>query len=102
MSKNPLINALSALAYIIVISLVMYFGTRLMVGRQDNFLAPIAMLSLFTLSAAIMAYLFCYQPLQLYFDNQKKSAVDLFLKTVLIFGGLTIIALTILFSGIFS
>lgn len=102
MSKKPLINAFSALAYIVLIASIMNFGSRIMAGRQDSFIAPTAIISLFTLSAAVMGYLFCYQPIQLYFDGQKKSAVQLFLKTVLFFGLFTVITLTLLFSGIFS
>lgn len=56
----------------------------------DEIIMPIIMLSLFTLSAAIMAYIFGYQPLQLFLDGKKKDAVSLFLKTVGIFGGITL------------
>lgn len=73
-----------------------------MAPKEDSFLAPVAMISLFTLSAAVMAYLFGYQPFQLYFDNKRKEAVNLFLQTVLIFGLITALFLGLLFSGILS
>lgn len=76
MSKNPIINGLSASAYIVLVALVMYFGTKTM-PRADSFLAPVAIISLFTLSAAVMGFVFGYQPAQLYFDNKKKQAVSL-------------------------
>lgn len=98
MTKNPILNALAAGAYITIISLVMNWGTK-MAPKGPSFMAPVAVISLFTLSAAIMGYLFCYQPIQLYFDGKKKEAVSLFLKTVLIFGGLTAVSLVLLFSG---
>jgi hypothetical protein len=44
-----------------------------------------------------MAYLFFYQPFILYFDNKKKEALDLFLKTILIFGVITLIFLAVLY-----
>jgi hypothetical protein len=52
---------------------------------------PIIILSLFTLSTAVMAYIFGYQPLRLFLEKKEKEAVSLFLKTVGIFGVTTII-----------
>jgi len=101
MSKNPVINGLAALAYIIIIVSVMTFGTKMM-PRPNFFMAPVAAVSLFTLSAAVMGYIFCYQPAQLYFDGKKKEAVRLFLQTVAVFAGITILMLILLFTGIFS
>ena len=74
----------------------MTFGNR-MSGRPNSFIVPVAVISLFTLSAAVMAYLFCYQPIQLYFDGHKKSAITLFLHTVGIFGLFTALILTLIF-----
>ena len=56
-------------------------------------------LSLFTLSAAVMAYVFGYEPFQLYFDGKKKQALDLALKTIAAFAIITAIILVLLFSG---
>jgi hypothetical protein len=99
MTKNPVLNALAAAAYISIIGLVMNWGTKF-APKSPTVLAPIAIISLFTLSAAVMGYLFCFQPIQLYFDRRKKQAVTVFLQTVLVFGCLTFIALALLFSGI--
>jgi hypothetical protein len=101
MSKNPIINGLIASAYIVLVASVMNFGTKL-IPRPNSFIAPIAVISLFTLSAAVMGYIFCYQPAQLYFDGKKKQAVQLFLQTVITFGCLTALSLMLLFTGIFS
>lgn len=101
MTKNPFFNALAAILYIVFIALVMFFGTKNL-GPSDTIIAPIAMISLFTLSAAVMGYLFCYQPGMLYFDGKKKEAINLFLQTIGIFGAFTIIILLVLFSGIFK
>lgn len=101
MTKKPLLNALAASAYIICVALVMNFGTRF-APKDDSFLAPIAIISLFTLSAAVMGYLFCYTPAQMYFDGEKKQAVKLFLQTVYVFAIFTVIALALLFFGVFQ
>jgi hypothetical protein len=98
MTKNPIINGLVALGYIIIVASVMNFGTK-MISRPNTFIAPIAIISLFTLSAAVMGYIFFYQPGQLYFDGKRKQAVKLFLQTVVVFGFLTTIMLAILFTG---
>lgn len=58
------------------------------------------MISLFTLSAAVMGYLFFSQPLQMYLDGSKKSAVKLFLQTIVSFAVLTILAFAVLLTGI--
>jgi len=41
-----------------------------------------AMLSLFTLSAAVMGYLFAAEPIMMYLDGKKKEAVNFFFTTV--------------------
>lgn len=99
MTKNPVLNALSAGAYIVAIAAIMTWGTSIAPG-PDTFLAPIVAISLFTLSAAVMGYLFCFQPLTLYFAGKKNDAVKLFLQTVMAFGVLTAIAMGLLFSGV--
>jgi hypothetical protein len=101
MSKNPIINGLGASAYIILVALTMNVGMK-MAPRNDSILAPMAIISLFTLSAAVMGFVFGYQPAQLYFDNKKKEAVKLFLQTVLVFGIITLLLLVLLFTGGFS
>lgn len=101
MSKNPVLNGLSALIYIVAVAFVMYFGTKNL-PKEDTIFAPIAMISLFTLSAAVMGYIFGLQPVQLYLDGKKKEAVQLFLKTLMVFGFLTALMLLLLFTGAFS
>ena len=101
MTKNSLINALTATLYIIIIASVMFYGTKL-TGHVNSVIGPIAAISLFTLSAAVMGYIFGYQPAQLYFDGKKKMAVNLFLQTVASFGFITALILALLFSGFFN
>ncbi|NMC99384.1 MAG: hypothetical protein GYA62_06665 [Bacteroidales bacterium] len=77
----------------------MTFVTQPLKNKPDTFLAPITALSLLTLSVAVMAYLFFYQPLQLFIEGRKKEAVNLFIKTVGIFGIITTIILILLYFG---
>lgn len=100
MTKNPILNALAAIAYIIIVAATMFYGSTHPGPADDSFFAPIALISLFTLSAAVMGYIFLGQPLQLYLDDKKKEAVNLFLRTVAIFAGLTVVMLIIFFSGL--
>ena len=96
MTKNPLINALLAILCVTVNALILYYGTLFKVGN-NSFMAPIALISLFSLSAATMGYLFLYQPFVLYFDGKKKMALDLFGKTLLSFGAITALIFVVLF-----
>lgn len=100
MSKNPFLNAFTATFYIVFIALFMIYGTKLS-GPGDSIIAPIAAISLFTLSAAVMGYLFLYNPFMLFMDGKKKEAVNLFLKTVAVFGVITFVILILLFSNVF-
>jgi hypothetical protein len=99
MTKQPILNALAAIAYIIIVASVMHYGSAVAGNTGDTLFAPIAMISLFTLSAAVMGYIFLAQPVQLYLDDKKKEAVALFTQTVAVFAGLTAVALVIFFSG---
>lgn len=100
MTKSPFLNAAMAALYIIAVATLMNVSVKAAGPREDTILVPIAMLSLFTLSAAVMGYLFLSQPLQMYLDGQKKKGVTLFLQTVGVFAGITAIALILAFSGI--
>lgn len=100
MTKNPFINAISATLYITLIATLMFYG-KTFFGPKDTILTPIAVLSLFSLSAAIMAYLFLYQPLMLFLDGHKKEAINLFLRTVAIFAGITAVVFILISLGVF-
>lgn len=102
MTKNPLINALCASAYIIAVVTVMTLATQSLRNKPDTFFAPIMFLSILTLSVAVMAYLFFYQPIQLYIEDKKKQAVDLFLQTVLVFAGITSLILVLVMFRVFA
>ena len=100
MTKKPLINALGASVYIILVVTVMDFVTQPLKNKPDTFFVPITVLFVLTLSVTVMAYLFFYQPLQFFINGKKKEAVDLFVKTVGIFAVFTVVVLILLFFGI--
>ena len=101
MTKNPILNALAAVLYITFVACVMFYGVEKKVPN-NSILVPIAVLSLFTLSASVMGYIFLYQPIQLYFDGKKKQAINLVLLTIAAFAVVTAIIFALLISGIFS
>jgi hypothetical protein len=91
MTTNPFINAGLAVAYVAGIVSLISFGTGFVDAEQeDNILMPMAMISLLTLSTAVMAYLFFYQPVMLLLDGKRQEAVRLFLHTVALFAGFTV------------
>ncbi len=92
--KKPFLHALTAALYIVVIVLIINIVTLIL--SKETILIPMVLLSLFVLSAAVMGYLFLFEPLQLYMDNQKKEAVTFFAKTVGIFACFAILFLILL------
>ncbi len=79
----------------------MFYGTE-HAHPNNSIIVPIAVLSLFSLSAAVMGYLFLYQPILLFLDGHKKNAINLFLQTVAVFAGITILVFALLISGVFK
>ena len=93
--KKPFFYALSAVSYIVIIILC---GNALSPFiPEETILIPMAMLSLFVLSAAIMGFLFLSEPLILYIENKKREAILFFAKTVGIFACFMVIFLILLF-----
>ena len=99
MTRNPFINALAATVYISIVASIIFYGTNY-TGPVRSVIIPIAMISLFTLSVAVMGYIFGSQPIQLYLDGKKKHAVNLFLQTVAVFAAITALILSLLFSRV--
>ena len=90
MSMNPLLNALCATLYISFVASLMFYSSSFNVP-EPSVMIPITVLSIFVLSAAVMGFIFLYQPLLLLFENKKKEAVTLFLKTTMSFAAVTIL-----------
>lgn len=97
--KLALINAALAVLYVVLVGIFFFYGTKYLAsgGKMDTLLAPITMLSLFVLSAAVMGALIFGKPLLLYFDNFKKEAVSLAFYTIGFFSVATFIFLILLF-----
>lgn len=89
--QNPYINAVLAALYIVgIVLLIQVFMAMGKAGDgQDNILIPMTMLSLFTLSAAVMGYLFGITPVRMYLDGAKSEAVTFFLRTLMTFAVIT-------------
>lgn len=96
MTKNPLLNALSATGYIALVVSLIFYGPKFE-HEVNGIIVPIVILSLFVLSAAMMSTIFFYQPIRMYLNGEKEPAFDLFLKTLVIFASVTVL----IFSGIF-
>lgn len=79
--KKPFFYALGAAGYISILVLTISALSKF-VPAEDNIVMPIAGLSLFVLSAAIMGFLFLSEPLRLFLENQKREAFVFFGKTV--------------------
>lgn len=97
MTKNPIINALLATAYIALVASIMFYAPKF-AGKNETLLIPIAVISLFSLSAAVMGYLFLGTPAQLFLTGKKKEAVNLFLKTIGAFAIITALVFITIFT----
>lgn len=81
MKLNPYVNAALAALYIVGIVFVIQAFTSFQ-ALQKTLYIPIGMLGLLVLSAAVMSFLFGFEPFRLYFDNKKEEALAFFGKTV--------------------
>lgn len=99
MNKNPVINALLAAVYIgLLVTMIHAFAGGPDTPDKGGLLIPMVMLSLFTLSAAVMGYLFVSEPIMLYIDGKKKEAMTFFFTTVVSFAVVTLALVAVLFS----
>lgn len=94
MKKISFFNALGTAVYITIVATIMQNGNKLF-GEKDNFVTPIAVLLLLTLSAITVGGLILGKPLMLYIDGKKKDAVAMFLQTAIWLAGFTVIALIV-------
>src|SRR3989344_8478518 len=83
MTKNPIYNALFAISYIVVLVTTVFNASNYLEGVvEETIFLPMAFLAIFVLSAALMAYLFFYQPVVWFLDGHREEGVTLFLKTM--------------------
>lgn len=83
--KKPFLHALVAALYIAFIVLLASTVGSVLKEKPDTIIIPMTMLSLFVLSAAVMGFLFVYEPVRLLIENKKKDALMFFGKTVAFF-----------------
>ena len=104
MIKHPVVRAIMASVYIIVVVLMMQYIMKEGADKPDTILAPIAMLSLLVLSVATMAYIFFAEPIYLYLDGNKKKAFTFLIQTIISFAVITMVTfvVAILFSQYIS
>jgi len=94
--KKPFTYAFAATLYIALIVLVLQNIGEVL--PEKSILAPIVMLSLLVLSAAIMGFLFFSEPIFLFIENKKHEAVVFFGKTVGVFACFIAIFMFLLFN----
>lgn len=98
--KNPVINALAAATYIGLVVALLNFVSQTKSNTPDTAFAPVAFLSLLTLSASVMAYLFFYQPLILILDGKKKQAVQHITHMIAVFAAFTGVVWGLMLAGV--
>ncbi|PIP87016.1 hypothetical protein COW81_02435 [Candidatus Campbellbacteria bacterium CG22_combo_CG10-13_8_21_14_all_36_13] len=95
MKKHPFFNALFAGLYIVLIVFIISTFVD-SPDQKGTILIPMTILSLLVLSVATMAFLFGYEPFRLFYDGQRKEAVQYFLRTILYFALIALSFLAIL------
>jgi hypothetical protein len=96
MTTNPFYNALFAILYIATLVSGVFYGSNFLDGvLQESIFLPMGFLAVFVLSAALMGYLFLYQPIMMILDGQREKGVHLFLQTVGVFAVATACVLII-------
>ncbi len=97
MTKNNLIaraflNALGVVAYVVSLVWFMTSLEKWFESKPETWLMPAFFLILFVISASVTSSLVLLKPIMLYVEGEKRSAVHLFLYTLLF---LVILALVI-------
>ncbi len=85
MTKNPIYNALIAIAYIVVLVSTVFLAPTFIKLPDQSIFFPMAMLGTLVFSVALMAYVFFYQPVLMLIDGKRDDAIKFFLKTVATF-----------------
>jgi hypothetical protein len=93
MTLHPITNAVAATLYIAVVALFLRYIESIRHDTPDTFIDSLGFLSLFTLSAAIMAFLFFYQPVRLLIEKKPREATAFLMMMIATFGLLTVMLL---------
>ncbi len=96
MTTKPFLNALIAAGYIGIIVTILS-NTQQFDARNFGMLAPVTFLSLLVLSAALMGYLFFYQPVRLLIEGKQNEASKFLISTIASFFGIMGTVITVWF-----
>lgn len=95
MKWNPFLSAAAAAAYIGAVVQFLHFIESMRHDTPDTLLDGMGAISLFVFSAAVMAFLFFYQPVLRLVEGKQAEAVSYFVKTLGIFGLITVVMLVL-------
>ena len=95
MRAHPFWNAAGAAAYIGAVVLFINYISSTRANTPDTLLDSMGFISLVVFSAAVMAFLFFYQPVALLIEGKRKEAGAYFLTTLLIFGAIVVALLLV-------
>jgi hypothetical protein len=93
MPRNPITNAVAATLYIAIVTRFIRSIESIRHDTPDTFIDGMGLLSLFTLSAAVMAFLFFYQPVRLLIEKKPREATAFLTRTLAVFGLITVLLL---------
>lgn len=74
-AKQGFLQALGVVLYCTVVGYFMW-NIESIFGKVETFFAPVAFLSLFSVSALSCGLIVFYKPYKLFFDGKKKAAID--------------------------
>ena len=97
-AKQALLHALGTTAYIVLVASFMFYVSHTMRNTPDTILAPITLMLLLVMSAAITGFLVFGRPAMLYIEGKKKDALSFLGYTLGFLCAFTVIAIIILFS----
>ncbi len=95
--QRALLNSFLTCAYVYGIGIFIFYAGSVKLGKANVFLAPIAFLMLFVLSAGITSFLVFGKPALMYLDGKKKDAVYMLGYTFLFMFIFTIFSVGLLF-----
>ena len=93
MMRVALVNVSATVLYIALVASFMYYGSEVKIGKNNTLLVPIAMLLLFTFSAALTGFLVFGRAALMYFDGKKKDAIALLGYTLSLLSIITVVAI---------
>ena len=83
--------------YVSAVASFLFYAPKIFGRPANSALIPIAMLLVFVISAAFTGSLILGRPVLWYLDGKKKEALSLLISTLVIFLGITLVALLVLF-----